>query len=87
MNKFWILFLPILLLNCSFDTKSGFWTQEKKITNVNKNIQELFKEEKKFNKEFIFYEVLFNGTVQNFINIMKNKKYNINTQKKVWIIE
>ena len=41
----------------------------------------------KFNKEFIFYEVLFNGTVQNFINIMKNNKYNLNTQKKVWIIE
>ncbi len=42
---------------------------------------------KKFDKEFIFYEVLFNGTVQNFINIMKNKKYNLNTQKKVWMIE
>ena len=41
----------------------------------------------KLNKEFIFYEVLFNGTVQNFINIMKNNKYNLNTQKKVWIIE
>ena len=41
----------------------------------------------KFDKEFIFYEVLFNGTVQNFINIMKNKKYNLNTQKKVWIIK
>ena len=41
----------------------------------------------KFNKEFVFYEVLFNGTVQNFINIMKNKKYNLNTQKKVWMIE
>lgn len=41
----------------------------------------------KFDKEFIFYEVLFNGTVQNFINIMKNNKYNLNTQKKVWMIE
>ena len=41
----------------------------------------------KFDKEFIFYEVLFNGTVQNFINIMKNNKYNLNTQKKVWTIE
>ena len=40
-----------------------------------------------FDKEFIFYQVLFNGTVQNFINIMKNKKYNLNTQKKVWMIE
>jgi len=41
----------------------------------------------KFDKEFIFYEVLFNGTVQNFINIMKNNKYNLNTQKKVWMVE
>ncbi len=41
----------------------------------------------KFNKEFVFYEILFNGTVQNFINIMKNKKYNLNTQKKIWMIE
>ena len=41
----------------------------------------------KFDKEFIFYEVLFNGAVQNFINIMKNEKYNLNTQKKVWMIE
>jgi len=41
----------------------------------------------KFDKEFVFYEVLFNGTVQNFINIMKNKKYKLNTQKKVWMIE
>ena len=41
----------------------------------------------KFDKEFVFYEILFNGTVQNFINIMKNKNYNLNTQKKVWMIE
>ena len=41
----------------------------------------------KFNKEFIFYEILFNGTVQNFINIMKNKNYNLNTEKKIWTIE
>ena len=41
----------------------------------------------KLNKDFIFYEILFNGPVQNFINIMKNKNYNLNTEKKVWIIE
>ena len=41
----------------------------------------------KFNKEFIIYEILFNGTVQNFINIMKNKNYNLNTQKKIWTLE
>ncbi len=41
----------------------------------------------KFNKEFIFYEILFNGTVQNFINIMQNKNYNLNTEKKTWTIK
>ena len=41
----------------------------------------------KIDKEFIFYEILFNGTVQSFINIMKNKNYNLNTQKKIWTIE
>ena len=41
----------------------------------------------KFNNKFIFYEILFNGTVQNFINIMRRKNYNLNTQKKIWILE
>ena len=41
----------------------------------------------KFNKEFIFYEILFNGTIKNFINIMENKNYNLNTEKKIWTIE
>ena len=42
---------------------------------------------KKFNKDFIYYEILFNGTVKNFINIMNNKNYNLNTEKKIWMIE
>ena len=41
----------------------------------------------KFDNKFIFYEILFNGTVQNFINIMKSKNYNLNTQKKIWTLE
>jgi len=41
----------------------------------------------RFNKDFIFYEVIFNGTSTNFINIMKNKNYNFDTQKKVWILK
>ena len=41
----------------------------------------------KFDKDFIFYEIIFNGTPKNFINIMKNKKYNFNTQKKIWILK
>ncbi len=42
---------------------------------------------KRFDKEFVLYEILFNGTVQNFINIMQNKDYNLNTQKKIWTME
>ena len=41
----------------------------------------------KFNKDFIFYEIIFNGTSTNFINIMKNENYSFDTQKKIWILE
>ncbi len=41
----------------------------------------------KLDKDYIFYEVIFNGTTNKFINIMKNKNYNFNTQKKVWILK
>jgi hypothetical protein len=41
----------------------------------------------KFNQNFIFYEVIFNGTPKKFINIMSNKNYMFNTQKKIWILK
>ncbi len=41
----------------------------------------------KFNKDYIFYEVIFNGTPKNFINIMKDQNYNFDTQKKTWILK
>ena len=41
----------------------------------------------KFNKDHIFYEIIFNGTTNKFINIMKDKNYNFDTQKKVWILK
>jgi|TARA_Y100000389_G_scaffold188895_1_gene211976 hypothetical protein len=41
----------------------------------------------KFNKDSIFYDVIFNGTPKNFINIMKDQNYNFNTQKKIWILK
>ncbi len=41
----------------------------------------------KFNKNSIFYEVIFNGTPKHFLNIMKNNNYDIDTQKKVWILK
>ena len=41
----------------------------------------------KFNKDYIFYEVIFNGTTTKFINLMKDQNYNFNTQRKVWILK
>ena len=41
----------------------------------------------KFNKDYIFYEVIFNGTPKNFINIMNDQNYNFDTQKKTWILK
>lgn len=41
----------------------------------------------RFNKDYIFYKVIFNGTTKNFINIMKNKNYNFDTQKKIWVLK
>ena len=41
----------------------------------------------KFDKNFILYEVIFNGTPSNFINIMKNNNYNFDTQRKIWILK
>jgi len=41
----------------------------------------------KIDKDFIFYEVTFNGTPNNFINIMKNKDYKFDTKKKIWILK
>ncbi len=40
----------------------------------------------KFDNNFIFYEIIFNGTPKNFISIMNNKNYNFDTQKKIWIL-
>ena len=41
----------------------------------------------KIDKDYIFYEVIFNGTTTKFINLMKDQNYNFDTQRKVWILE
>ena len=40
----------------------------------------------KFNKDFTFYRVIFNGTPSIFLKIMKEKNYNFDTQNKIWSI-
>ena len=41
----------------------------------------------RFNQDFVYYEIIFNGTPQNFINIMSEKNYTFDTQKKIWILK
>ena len=41
----------------------------------------------KFDKDYIFYEIIFNGTPKSFINIMKDQNYIFDTQKKIWILK
>ena len=41
----------------------------------------------RFNKDFIFYELIFNGTPKSFINIMKEQNFNFDTQNKTWVLK
>ena len=49
MNRFLIIFF-IFITNCSLDTKSGIWTEQKKISQ-DKILQIIFKKEKVLDKE------------------------------------
>ena len=75
--------LPLLIKvdNKNFDLSSKFEETLNKIDLIsNYSIN-------KFDKDFIFFEVIFNGTTTNFINIMKDLNYNFDTQKKIWILK
>ena len=52
MNKILILSIIFFLSNCSFDTRSGIWTEDKKVKRINKNVIQIFKNKEKFLKEF-----------------------------------
>tara|TARA_Y100001970_G_C14093717_1_gene781447 strand:- start:116 stop:1177 length:1062 start_codon:yes stop_codon:yes gene_type:complete len=41
----------------------------------------------KFDKNYSFFQIIFNGTSVNFINTMKDKNYLFDTQKKIWILK
>ena len=41
----------------------------------------------KYNKDYIFYKLIFNGTPKNFINIMKEQNFDFDTQNKTWILK
>ncbi len=41
----------------------------------------------KFDKDYIYYQIVFNGTTNNFLKSMKNYDYNFDTQNKTWILK
>ena len=41
----------------------------------------------KFDKDFIYFQIIFNGTPNNFLKSMKNKNLNFNTQNKTWLLK
>ena len=41
----------------------------------------------KYNYNFIFYKIIFNGTANNFLKLMDDYNYSLNTQNKVWVLQ
>ncbi len=93
MNKktFLIILVFILNTNCSFDTKSGIWTKDQKITKTESNKNQtkiLFKKEKidnrEFNKNFILKTPLISNLKNDFLNTNNSgpELINIDLKKK-----
>ena len=41
----------------------------------------------KFDEDFTYYQIVFNGTPNDFLKTMKNFGYDFNTQSKIWILK
>ena len=41
----------------------------------------------KFDNSNIIYKIIFNGSPDYFINIMKDKNYEFDTQNQIWILK
>jgi len=41
----------------------------------------------KFDKDFTYYQIIFNGTPNNFLKTMSDRNYKIDTQNKIWILK
>jgi hypothetical protein len=41
----------------------------------------------KFNNKDNFYKIIFNGSPDHFLKIMKDKNYEFDTQNKIWVLK
>ena len=46
MIKYIFLILLVFINNCSFNSNSKFWTKEKKVEQLSKNVKKIFEDEK-----------------------------------------
>jgi len=62
-----------------------------KVTKFEKNLKEtdlIYKFDiSRFDKNYTFYRIVFNGTPNNFLKTMKNFGYNFNIENKIWILK
>ena len=52
MIKYIFLILLVFINHCSFNSNSKFWTKEKKVEQLSKNVKKIFEDEKVISKEF-----------------------------------
>ena len=75
-----------LTLNVQISNKDN-----KKISNFEKKLNEtnLIYDHyiSKFDKDFIYYRIIYNGTPNNFLKSMGDMGYNFNTQNRIWILK
>ena len=75
-----------LILNIKIDSsKNSKISNFEKILSKEDLIYDFFIS--KFDNNFIYYQVVFNGTPNNFLKSMGVKKLNFDTQNKIWILE
>ena len=75
MIKYFVLLLLPLLVNCSFDTRSGIWTENKDIAKIDENISKVFKKKTIIKKEFnsdLKIETNFSADPKNVKNDLAN---------------
>ena len=86
MIKYIFLILLIFINQCSFNSNSKFWTKEKKVEQLSKNVKKIFEDEKVINKQLNEnITVKIPKNISNNFNLLSNnleiKNLNFNIKK------
>ena len=66
------------------------WTGGKKMWQIKTseaNIDKIESTIEKFDKDFTYYQIIFNGTPNIFLKIMNDNDYKFDTQNNIWIMK